>query len=679
MKSALRIPHSALFLALLVCAGLAQADWLTHRGNPERTGSLDDQPGPKAGKVLWTFKAQQHFIASPVAEGNLLFVSGLGAFNTGVFHALLTDPRAEQRIFWSKSAPFLKLPMVCSPAVAESLIVFGDGMHQTDGAILYAVKADTGRLAWQFPVPGKLIHIEGAPTIDKGRVFIGGGEAGVIAVALKQITLDGQDTDFAAAQEAVTKRWAELTAKYEEEKKKDPLALPPTEDSLPKRAPKLLWRQGEGKWHVDAPVAVANDRVLVASAYIDEEKIGKRVLLCLNAADGNPLWEVPLTVNPWGGPTVAGNLVFIGCSSIRYDKKLIPGAKGEVVALDLANGQVKWRRETPGGVLSSVAVKGDLAIFTCTDGRIRAWNINTGEQKWEFLAPNPFFGGVAVAGGVVYAADLKCVLYAVNLADGKLVFTLDVAADPAVQAPGMVFGSPTVHAGDLYLATCNLEGTSATQVPCAVVCVSDRAGTAAAAAAFSVDKKRRRIEIPCKIAARKLPNLQEIYPLEVVATYPPPQGQKAHETVVTFDVRPSDVHKALEKFGLKPGTPARGDEEPATGPEINVYLAVPGILEGKPRLLPMYRTMVDRRTGKTLPPLKWFFTGSAMRQPDPDKPYKTYGADLGGTLITLFPVTDETVFQTNLTMKDSTLLKMEINRYVLPDEGTPVTLIIEVP
>ena len=100
---------------------------------------------------------------------------------------------------------------------------------------------------------------------------------------------------------------------------------------------------------------------------------------------------------------------------------------------------------------------------------------------------------------------------------------------------------------------------------------------------------------------------------------------------------------------------------------------------GRVRVTTMERTMVDRRTGKTLPPLKWFFTGSAMRQPDPDKPYKTYGADLGGTLITLFPVTDETVFQTNLTMKDSTLLRMEINRYVLPDEGTPVTLIIEVP
>ena len=677
----LRFPvlHFALCTLHFALSSSAHADWLTHRGNPERTGCVDDQPGPKAGKVLWAFKAQQHFIASPVVEGRMLLVSGLGAFNTGVFHALMMDAKPPERIIWSKGAPFLKLPMVCSPAVADGLIVFGDGMHQTDGAVLYALRAETGRPVWQLPLPGKLVHLECPPTIDKGRVYIGGGEAGVICVDLKRATLDGQELDIPAIQRILDQRWKELSARYEEEKKKDPqFAIPPGEDALPKPAPKAIWRQGEAKWHVDAPIGVAADRVLVASAYIDEEKVGKRALLCLNANDGNPFWEQPLKTNPWAGPTVAGGLVLVGCSSIRFDKKLIPNAQGEVVALDLGSGQIKWRRDVPGGVLSAIAVKDGLAVFTCTDGRVRAWNVQTGEQKWEFLAPNPFFAGPAIAGGTVYAADLKCMLYAINLADGKVQWTLDVAADPAVQAPGSAYGSPIVYGGDLYLATCNIEGTSATQIPCAVVCVSDKAGAAAAATpSFTLDKKRRRIEIPCKIAPRKLANLQEIYPLEVVATYPAPQGQKAHETVVVFDVKPSDVAKALEGFGLKPGAPALGDEVPPKGPEVKVSLAVPGVVEGKPRLLPMERTMVDRRTGKTLPPLKWHFTGSAMRQPDPNKPFKTYGADLGGTLITLFPVTDETVLQTSLTMKDSTLLRMEVNKYVLPDEGTPVTLIIE--
>jgi hypothetical protein len=67
-----------------------------------------------------------------------------------------------------------------------------------------------------------------------------------------------------------------------------------------------------------------------------------------------------------------------------------------------------------------------------------------------------------------------------------------------------------------------------------------------------------------------------------------------------------------------------------------------------------------------------------MRQPDPDKPAKVYGADLSGTLISIFPVTDETVFQSDLTMKEESLLKLETNQNILPPEGTAIKLRIEV-
>lgn len=198
------------------------------------------------------------------------------------------------------------------------------------------------------------------------------------------------------------------------------------------------------------------------------------------------------------------------------------------------------------------------------------------------------------------------------------------------------------------------------------------------AAKMTVDAATKTITIPCKIAPRKLPNLSEVYPIEVVATYAAPKGQKAHETVVTFEVTPSEVHKALEGLGLKPGKPAKGGEAVASGPEVKVFLELPG-LGGVSKRTPIERALVDKKTGKSMPNLKWLFTGSVTKQPDPAKPDMVYAADLTGTLIGVFPVTDETVIQTNLTMKDEPLIKLDTNAKLLPPEGTPVNLVIQVP
>jgi hypothetical protein len=193
-----------------------------------------------------------------------------------------------------------------------------------------------------------------------------------------------------------------------------------------------------------------------------------------------------------------------------------------------------------------------------------------------------------------------------------------------------------------------------------------------------IDKEKKTVTVPCAIAPRKLPNLNEVYPIEVIACYPAPQGQKAHETVVTFkDIKPGDVHRALELLGLKPGKPARGEDQKAEGPEVKLYLEFTGG-DGKVRRVDMAKTMVYRDTGKPIPDLKWHFTGSVVKQPDPEKDDKVYAADLTGTLIALFPVTDETVIQSHLTMKDEPVFKLETDKKLLPKEGAPAKLIIEV-
>jgi outer membrane protein assembly factor BamB len=485
MEFARVLPRKPVFVSLLcaLCvpavnsssfAGEPTQAWLTYRGSAQRTGNVDGQSGPASPNVLWVFKSQDHFVASPVPWGNQVFVAGLGAFNAPAFYALSADPKAAQRVAWSKGTPYLKLPTVSSPTVVDDKVIFGDGMHQTDGAVLHCLKTAGGMPLWQLPVPGKLVHLEGAATVSDGRVYIGAGAAGVLCVHLDRVVLDGKESTLADVQKSLDLKWKELLAKYEMDKKKDPdFAVPPNDDQLPKPAPVQAWQQGAGKWHVDAPVAVVAERVLVASAFLDKEKEGDRALFCLEAKTGDIRWRTPLKYNPWGGPSVVGDLVVISGSTIGCDTKVLKQAKGEVAAFDIATGKEKWRKELSAGVVSCAALTKDLVIVSCTDGKVRAYHLNSGQLQWSYDAKAPLFAPPAIAADRVFVGDLKGLVHAIDLANGNRSWSLDLASHPEVKSPGMVYGGPAVQGGRLFVATCNLEGPWARKPTC-VVCIGDK-------------------------------------------------------------------------------------------------------------------------------------------------------------------------------------------------------------
>lgn len=445
-------------VALLALLLSQSADWPGHRGGPDRAGVVDARPGPARPKVLWVHRSKEHFIAPPVVGAKRLFVCVLGAFNTGGLSAF--EPAEAKPALWRKQAPLVRFPTVGAPAVADGKVVFGEGMHQTDGTTLHCLRSSDGRSLWRLEVPGELVHIEASPSIEGGRVYVGGGNAGVLCVELGRAALDGKEMSLKEVEAELDRRWKALADKYEEERKKDPdFAIPPNEAALPKPSPKVVWQKGQGgAWHVDAPVLVAGGKVYAASAFLDKEQSGERALVCLNAADGAELWKAPLRLNGWGGATLAGDRVLVPCASIRYDPKEIGHAKGELVAVKVADGSVAWRRDLGTAVLATAAVRGDLAVLCDTAGQVRAFDVRTGEPKWAYKGGSPFFAGAAVTADAVYAADLEGVVHAVGLADGKPRWKLDLGTDPAVKAPGMVYGSPAVAGGRLYVATCNIEG-----------------------------------------------------------------------------------------------------------------------------------------------------------------------------------------------------------------------------
>jgi outer membrane protein assembly factor BamB len=288
------------------------------------------------------------------------------------------------------------------------------------------------------------------------------------------VELDGKEMSPAATAKLIEAKRAELQKKYEEaSKKKDPFAVPPTDKDLPRPAPVLLWQQGKEKWHVDAPVAVVEGKVLAASAYLDKEGVGKRMLFCLDAKTGKELWSAPLAINPWGGPSVQDRLVVVSGSTIGFDPGSLTAARGVIAAFDLETGKQRWKKELPGGVVACVALGKDTAVATCTDGKVRGYALPRGALRWTYDAGAAFFAPVALGPETAYAADLKGVVHAINLKSGGGLWKLDLATADGVASPGMVYAGPVLGGGRLYIATCNIAGEHLNRAT-AVVCIGDK-------------------------------------------------------------------------------------------------------------------------------------------------------------------------------------------------------------
>ena len=203
--------RSLLALCLLVPSAMGDdAPWATYRGNAQRTGNTDNVAGPAKPEVLWFVKSTEQFVASPVVSGTDLLLPALGAFNAGVVNSFAMTPKDLKEIkpSWTKGPPLIRFPTVSSPSIADGKIVFGAGMHDTEGTTLYCLPADGGHLLWAFAVNGPLIHIEGSPAIANGRVYVGGGAAGVLCLDMNTVTLDGKELsikDVPALQAASSK------------------------------------------------------------------------------------------------------------------------------------------------------------------------------------------------------------------------------------------------------------------------------------------------------------------------------------------------------------------------------------------------------------------------------------------------------------------------------------------
>lgn len=92
----------------------------------------------------------------------------------------------------------------------------------------------------------------------------------------------------------------------------------------------------------------------------------------VDIANGDVVWRKETEAELTGGPGVVGDVVLVGTG------------EAELIALNAEDGEERWRRRVSSEVLSSPAGESGTVVVRTTDGRVLGVNAGTGANRWTF-------------------------------------------------------------------------------------------------------------------------------------------------------------------------------------------------------------------------------------------------------------------------------------------------------
>jgi acylphosphatase len=157
---------------------------------------------------------------------------------------------------------------------------------------------------------------------------------------------------------------------------------------------------------------------------------------------------------------------------------------------------------------------------------------------------------------------------------------------------------------------------------------------------------------------------------------------KLYESIIAIEASTKDIHEALSKLGVKPGTPPAYDDEkdaliPPTG--TTFLLTVEWQEDEKTKKVRAEELIYNVKTNKPMPPVAWIYSGSRVI-PDldsDDEDAMIPHAYMSNHIVALKQTDGSALFQNPLPESvEENLYKK--NDDIMPELGTSVKLIIEV-
>jgi len=200
---------------------------------------------------------------------------------------------------------------------------------------------------------------------------------------------------------------------------------------------------------------LAKDRIVAAPLQVDGVAYvatADNLLLALDAESGDELWRFAAEFSIWAQPTYYDGTLFVA-SLDRY-----------LYAINTADGSEKWAVELSGPMSAQPLINPDenLVYAASYDHEVHALDMDSGTEAWAVSATDWIWSAPVLADGTLYFGDSSGNVFAVNAANGDVIWqsgvhTMNVVAgvtqNPPLEIKGAIQASPAVQDGVVYFAS----------------------------------------------------------------------------------------------------------------------------------------------------------------------------------------------------------------------------------
>jgi outer membrane protein assembly factor BamB len=173
------------------------------------------------------------------------------------------------------------------------------------------------------------------------------------------------------------------------------------------------------------------------------------VLTVLDKRTGRELWSRSLGRLSASSPAVTFNTVYVTILSSGH-----PRSPGRVIALDSANGSVRWWRALPAPSESSPLIDHGRLYFGSQSGLVYALDDRTGAVLWTYQAAGAVKASPTLSAGVLYFGDYSGHLQAISERTGHRLWVS--ASEGALLGSGTFYSTAAVAYGRVFLG--NTDG-----------------------------------------------------------------------------------------------------------------------------------------------------------------------------------------------------------------------------